>query len=170
MKRAIIPALLALSGLAGGVAAGQYLRPSAEAPSGDAHAGQIPDETASPESEHATESEDQAVDGQSEFVKLSNQFVVPVIQDGRISAMVVLSLTLGVVAGTTEATFAREPKLRDAFLQVLFDHANSGGFSGSFTDGSNLIVLRRSLKEAAVVVLGSSVTDVLITDIARQDN
>jgi len=167
MKRAIIPALLALSGLAGGVAAGQYLRPSAEDPSGEAHAGQNPDQ---PDVERASESDEQKAGGQQEFVKLSNQFVVPVVQDGRVSAMVVLSLTLGVVAGTTEATFAREPKLRDAFLQVLFDHANSGGFSGSFTDGSNLIVLRRTLKEAAVVVLGSSVTDVLITDIARQDS
>ena len=49
-------------------------------------------------------------------------------------------------------------------------HANTGGFSGTFTDGSNLVVLRNSLKEAAVQVLGKAVTDVLITDIARQDS
>jgi hypothetical protein len=84
--------------------------------------------------------------------------------------MVVLSLSLEVEAGSTEAVYQREPKLRDVFLQVLFDHANVGGFSGSFTDGSNLVVLRTSLKEAAALVLGTSVKDVLITDIARQDS
>ena len=60
--------------------------------------------------------------------------------------------------------------VRDVFLQVLFDHANTGGFSGSFTDGANLVFLRTSLKEAAVLVMGSAVRDVLITDIARQDS
>jgi hypothetical protein len=84
--------------------------------------------------------------------------------------MVVLSLSLEVAPGSTEAVYEREPKLRDALLQVLFDHANVGGFSGSFTDGSNLILLRTSLKEASALVLGTIVRDVLITDIARQDS
>jgi len=87
-----------------------------------------------------------------------------------VDALVVLSLSLEVEAGNTEAVYLREPKLRDAFLQVMFDHANVGGFSGSFTDGSNLIVLRTSLKEAAAMILGTMVHDVLITDIARQDS
>ena len=167
MKRAIVPAILGLAGLGGGVGAGQYLRPATDAAVDPGHA-----KAAAPEAEHSTDTpaHDGATEDQPEFVKLSNQFVVPVVTDGRVSAMVVLSLTLGVAAGTTDATYAREPLLRDAFLQVLFDHANSGGFSGSFTDGSNLIVLRRNLKEAAVVVLGPAVEDVLITDIARQDS
>jgi flagellar FliL protein len=84
--------------------------------------------------------------------------------------MVVLSLSLEVAPGHTEDVYSREPKIRDAFLQVLFDHANSGGFRGSFTDGSNLVVLRRALQEKAVAVLGDIVTDVLITEIARQDS
>ena len=101
---------------------------------------------------------------------MNNQFVVPVVEQGRVAAMVVLSLSLEVDVGNTEAVYTREPKLRDVFLQVLFDHANMGGFSGSFTDGSNLVVLRTTLKEAATLVLGKVVTDVLITDIARQDS
>jgi flagellar FliL protein len=47
----------------------------------------------------------------------------------------------------------------------------SGGFRGSFTDGSNLVVLRRALrKRPLAMILGDIVTDVLITDIARQDS
>lgn len=101
---------------------------------------------------------------------MNNQFVIPVLEGGRVSAMVVLSLSLDVTTGNTETVYQREPRLRDAFLQVMFDHANVGGFSGSFTDGSNLVTLRGSLKEAADMVLGPVVRRVLITDIARQDS
>ena len=84
--------------------------------------------------------------------------------------MVILTLSLEVTQGTTEQVYAREPKLRDAFLQLLFDHANTGGFRGSFTDAANLVILRKGLLDIAKGILGDIVTDVLITDIVRQDN
>ncbi len=43
-------------------------------------------------------------------------------------------------------------------------------FAASFTDGANLIILRRALLEAAQSDLGDTVSDVLISDIARQDS
>lgn len=158
----LAPLILAAAGLGAGIGAGLYLRPPA---TGDAaHEGAAADE-------HATAEEDGQGSGAGpEYVRLNNQFVVPVVKEGRVSAMVVLSLTLEVDPGETETVFQREPKLRDVFLQVLFDHANLGGFSGSFTDGSNLVVLRTGLKEAAALVLGDTVRNVLITDIARQDS
>ncbi len=105
-----------------------------------------------------------------EYVKMSNQFVVPVLEEGRVTAMVILTLSLEVQHGTSEAIYAREPKLRDAFLQVLFDHANTGGFKGSFTDGPNMTFLRKALKEVAQSTIGESIIDVLVTDLARQDS
>jgi hypothetical protein len=168
MRRLLLPLILALAGLGAGVGAGLFLKPE-EAPE---EAG----EAVAAEGHAAGEdaplgSEEHVEDGAGpEYVKLNNQFVVPVVQEGRVAAMVVLSLSLEVEAGNTEAVYQREPKLRDVFLQVLFDHANVGGFSGSFTDGSNLVILRTSLKEAAALVLGTTVRDVLITDIARQDS
>lgn len=171
MMRKILPVLLALIGLAGGAGAGFFLRP---APSEEEHASDAGTEAAA-EGEHPVEEEASAEEGEDpehapEYVKMNNQFVVPVVEDRRVSAMVVLSLSLEVEPGSTEIVYQREPKLRDVFLQILFDHANTGGFSGSFTDGSNLVVLRTSLKEAATLVLGKIVKDVLITDIARQDS
>ena len=166
MLKKIFPILLALIGLGGGVGAGLVLRPAED------HAA-ASDEAAAKDGEHATGEEGaeaEPEEGAPEYVKMNNQFVVPVVEDSRVAAMVVLSLSLEVAAGNTEAVYQREPKLRDAFLQVLFDHANVGGFSGSFTDGANLVVLRTSLKEAAALVLGPVVSDVLITDIARQDS
>ena len=83
--------------------------------------------------------------------------------------MVILALSLEVKKGAAEKIYSREPKVRDALLQVLFDHANAGGFEGAFTDGANLVFLRTALLEAAKSTLGDDVTDVLISDIARQD-
>ena len=104
-----------------------------------------------------------------DYAKLANQFIIPVLVNGNVSALMVLSLSLEVTAGATADVDAAEPKLRDAFLQVLFDHANSGGFDGSYTDAANLVGLRAALLEAAKPVLGNRVSDVLITDILRRD-
>ncbi len=156
MKK-LLPILLALVGLGGGVGAGLVLRPTTET---------------APEPTNTTAAEGRSADTEGskpEYVKLSNQFVVPVLAEGRVISMVILSLSLEVTPGSSEAIYAREPKLRDAFLQVMFDHANAGGFNGSFTDGSNLVLLRKALLEMAKKVVGLQITDVLIGDIARQD-
>ena len=149
MIRKLFPLILGLAGLGAGIGAGVFLRqaPQEQAATADAEPKVPP-----------------------EYVKLNNQFVIPVVESGQVAALVVVSLSLEVTAGSTETVFAREPKLRDVFLQVLFDHANAGGFRGSFTDGSNLIVLRQALKEVAMQVLGDMVSDILIVDIARQDS
>ena len=65
--------------------------------------------------------------------------------------------------------YAIEPKLRDALLRVLFDHAHIGGFDGAFTESGRLSLLRVGLLEAAQATLGPVVTDILITDIVRQE-
>ena len=130
MMRKFFPVLLAILGLGAGAGAGLALRP-------------VPD----PAPEEAAVERTEEPEVPPDYVKLNNQFVVPVVEDGRVVSMVILSMSLEVTAGSTEAVFAKEPKLRDAFLQVLFDHANAGGFKGSFTDGSNLVMLRRALLE-----------------------
>ena len=151
MIRKLIPVILALLGLGIGIGAGFFLRPTP---------------MAAPTVEVALL--DPALT--PEYVKLSNQFIVPVMVKGKVSAMVILTLSLEVKSGTTSAVYDSEPKLRDVFLQVLFDHSNSGGFSGAYTDGANLLLLRRALLEAAKGVLQEAVLDVLIMDIVRQDS
>jgi flagellar protein FliL len=150
--RKLLPVLLAILGLGGGAGAGLALRP-------------MPD----PALEEVMAEHPEEPEVPPEYVKLNNQFIVPVVEDGRVASMVILSLSLEVTAGSTEAVFAKEPKLRDIFLQVLFDHANSGGFRGSFTDGANMVILRRALLETAAMAMGDIVKDVLIIDIVRQD-
>ena len=156
MMGKILPVLLALIGLGAGTSAGLFLRPAPE-PAVEERA-----ETEAPAPEVPPEH-------QPDYVKLNNQFIVPVVEDGRVASMVILSLSLEVTTGGSEKVFAVEPKLRDGMLQVLFDHANNGGFRGSFTDGSNLVLLRKALLEVSQSVLGDMVSDVLIVDIMRQD-
>jgi flagellar FliL protein len=158
MLRKIIPLLLALVGLGIGAGAGIFLRPAPEPAAEGQKEAAAPTEAA----------EDPEVP--PEYVKLNNQFVVPVMDGGKVVSLVILSLSLEIEPGSSAEIYAREPKLRDVFLQVLFDHANAGGFQGSFTDGSNLVILRKALFEAAAGVLGAQVKDVLISDIARQDS
>ena len=165
MIRKLIPAFLALGGLGIGGGAGLFLRPAA------------PEHATTETGEAATEPAADSVaphgvepETPPEYVKMNNQFVIPVLEDGRVNSMVIVSLSLEVTTGSSEQVYSREPKLRDAFLQVLFDHANAGGFRGAFTDGSNLILLRKALLEKARSVIGEDVQDVLISDIARQDS
>jgi hypothetical protein len=83
---------------------------------------------------------------------------------------VILSLSLEIAQGNRERVYEMEPKLRDGFLSVLFNHANAGGFRGAFTQSGNLEALRRALLESAHKALGPEVSDILIADIVRQDS
>ncbi|MFC6582172.1 flagellar basal body-associated protein FliL [Sulfitobacter aestuariivivens] len=120
--RMLLPLLLLLIGSAAGVAAGIYFRPAAD--TGPA-ASQTSDPTVTmPENGGKGVKDDS---GAVEYVKLSNQFVVPIVKGGNVASLVVLALSMEVPAGLKETIYRHEPKLRDSFLQVLFDHANVGG-------------------------------------------
>jgi hypothetical protein len=181
--RKLLPLLIALLGLGGGIGAGLALKPApapeaAEgAAGGSAHdgaGGDAAEPGAAPAGDHGVAAVTNGHGGsaavEQDYVKLNNQFVVPVVTDGRVSALVVMSVSLQVGTGGRETVFAREPKLRDGFLQVLFDHANAGGFDGNFTAADNLRTLRMALLEAARSVLGETVVDILLTDMMRQDS
>ncbi len=167
MKKIIVPLILLLGGVGAGVGAGLFLvsEPEelvAENPCGDA--GVI---EASAEPIEATP--EPAALGDREFARMNNQFVVPIVIQDRVTAMMVISLSIEVETGGKEAVFSYEPRLRDAFLQVMFDHANMGGFNGAFTASSNMRVLREALRDAAFETMQGHITDVLIVDMVRQD-
>lgn len=166
--RKLLPVILALIGVASGIGAGVFLKPEQIEESGELNTAETcgPLDPAQPQQIAALPSVDPAT---REYVRLNNQFIVPVVLNEKVNALMVLSLSIEVSKGQTQAVFDREPKLRDAFLQVLFNHANSGGFRGAFTETRNMTALRQSLREAGVSVLGDVVSDVLITDLARQD-
>lgn len=99
----LLPLLLIVFGIAAGGIAGFFLRPAPSAqtatlPDGDEHAA----DTHAPSSGgYGDEDIEAAV-----FVKLNNQFVIPVVKDGRVSALVVMSLSLEVGAGGREQVYS----------------------------------------------------------------
>lgn len=166
MLNIILPAALALTGLGAGIGAGIAMKPPAETPSAPGAEAANSDCTAEA---IATAAVPPGPPGDSAFVKLANQFVIPVVRDGAVTAMVVLSLTLEVAEEAGDAVRQREPKLRDSFLRVLLDHANSGGFDGAFTANGAMDNLRDALLEIGRSDAGAGLRDVLILDINRQD-
>ncbi|KEJ90548.1 flagellar basal body-associated FliL family protein [Sulfitobacter donghicola] len=189
MKK-LLPLILLFVGVGAGVGAGVFLRPEAkieeanvtdasgehaekedghtEKGEGDEHAEHSEKDDTQSDEDHG--SDDHSDEEGSEFVKLNNQFVVPIVSGGKVTSLVVMALSIEVTAGETDTVYLREPKVRDSFLQVLFDHANIGGFDGNFTDAQVLKPLRGALKEVAKKDLGKKVVkDVLIIEIARQD-
>lgn len=154
----LLPIVLLLIGIGIGGGAGIFLKP--EEPVCEAE-----------ECEEAADVVEEDVDPAEElsYLAMKNQFVVPVIEDELVKSLVVLSISLETGSDDTQFVFSREPKIRDTFLQVLFDHAHVGGFDGAFTESGRLSLLRVALLEAVHSVVGGKVSDILITDIVRQE-
>lgn len=162
MKK-LLPILLAVLGIAVGGGAGFALRP-APAESGHSETAQDATRDTMPVSQAAPEPSK----GQ-EYVALTDQFIIPVVKDNLVKSLILATLTIETKAGSREFIFEREPKLRDALLQVMFDHANAGGFDGAFTNSSKLDRLRETFVEVSQALYGDMVSDVLIVEITRQD-
>ena len=163
----IFSIVIVFLGLVVGAGAGIFLRPEPLKIEG------------CPENDYATcdgLADDAGRDVQSEpdpnnvyYVKLSKQFVIPVVKDGRGSSIFVMSLSIETTPVVGDVVFEREPKLRDALLSVMFLHANSGGSDGQFTARETMKDLRGSLLEVTRDVIGDDIYSVLVTDILRQD-
>ena len=179
MKRLLLPLFLLLVGTGSGVGAGLLLKPG---PDEDA----VPEAgadmaTAAPcgpiEDTHATAAEGKAhdapekpiaADAGSEFAALDTQFIVPVMEQDQLVAMMAISLSVEVPVGETGVVYAVEPRLRDKLLQDMFQHSNIGGFSGNYTATDKMRILRQDLLRSTREILGDTALDVLIIDIKRQ--
>ena len=165
MKKFLLPVLLVILGLGVGAGAGWFLQPAPQP---------VAEETPSEDTDTAPSpapSSPVGADRASETLRLPGQFLIPVIGDGRIRAMVVIGLALEVVEDHDIDLDRHEARLRAALLQAMFDHSNRGGFDGVYTDGETLHAFRRTLRAIARTELGERVVlDVLITDLVRQNS
>ena len=179
MKK-LMPVLIALLGLGAGVGAGLALKPAPEPEvaasdcpppaGGDAvHAEACPAGEADPFA--PVEPEEKKSAEELAYVDMDKPFVVPIFAGEKVTAMVVVSLSVETDTEGAHAVEAVEPRLRDGFLKVMFRHANSGGFDGSFTTGRKMQDLKSALLATAREVMADTpVEEVLITEIARQDS
>ncbi|MFD1913716.1 flagellar basal body-associated FliL family protein [Halodurantibacterium flavum] len=145
----ILPIIIAMLGIVAGAGAGFFLRPGPE-----------------PQADVATAQHSRP----TTIIPMANQFVIPLVEGGRVTSMAVLSISIEADAESAAEVEQRLPRLQDAFLQVMFDHANAGGFYGNFTSSNTRSQLRGALREQAQAVAGPIVRDVLITEYRRQDS
>lgn len=158
MLKKVMPILALLLGLVGGATSAVLLA--------------LSDTELSAAGEHIAANDpgpDHTDQGDLEIVKLPSQFVVPVIIDNRVRAMVILTVALEVGAGNGDTVRALEPKLRDEFLAELFNLAAMDGFRDELLTRQTLELVKRALTERSREVIGSKAVNVLITDMARQD-
>ena len=162
MKK-LLPIILLLVGIGAGVGAGLALRPE-PAPVEETEAGESEEHA-----EKSAKGDEEGPPTGREYIDLVDQFIVPVVNDDAVSSLILITLTIEAEAGSREAIFEAEPRIRGALLQTMFDHANIGGFSGAFTNSSKLDRLRKTFLEVAQKAYGDEITDVLIVQITRQD-
>jgi hypothetical protein len=173
----LLPLLIALLCLGAGVGAGLALKPAAEedeashaveaCPKDAEHPCEI---TAAADPVTPVHNKPKKPEGELAYIAIDKPFVVPVFKGDKVLAMVVVSLSVEIGAHDAPMVEAVLPRMRDSFLKVLFRHANSGGFDGSFTSGQRIEDLKSALALAAREVLPDApLGEVLITEIARQD-
>jgi flagellar basal body-associated protein FliL len=172
----LVPLLIALLGLGTGVGAGMALKPAPAPEAAETCAlpseGDAAAEPCAAADPFAPETAEAAgAKGELAYVPIEKPFVVPVFAGEKAVAMVVVSLSIATEGEkAASAVEAMQPRLRDSFLKVMFRHANSGGFDGSYTTSRKLEDLKSALLGAAREVMPDApVDEVLITEIARQD-
>ena len=169
MLAKILPLILLIVGTGAGIGAGIMMAPE---PAPEHEMASTGEEHMAPPTETMDDGHGAAESmegGEHDYVKIPNQFIVPVVEHDELTSLVVITLSLETKPGMADKSRTFEPKLRDVFLQVLFDHANMGGFKGAFTRSDVMHPLRTALREAAQRQLGHDVYDVLIMDMTRQD-
>lgn len=161
MARKILMLLLPLLALVAGATGGDMLRPKPDP---------VPAEAAEGHDEAAAVSDPDAAATplNPAWMGFANQFFVPVMRDGDMKSLMILTLTLETSEEALESLRKREHRLRDALLRQLLIQANTGAFDGNFTSEPYLRGLREALLEAARAAGGEDITAVLIEDIARQ--
>lgn len=160
MVKKLLVILLPLLAMLGGAFAGDMLK--GKPPEDDSAEVAEPDPHAA-----STETPPLAV-GEVDWFTFPSQFFVPLVRQGDMSAIMILTLVLETDKGQLDALGQQEHRLRDALLRQLMIHANTGGFDGNFTVERNLQTLRDSLLTAARSATDLPVRAVLIQDLARQ--
>lgn len=171
MKKILI-LLIPLVALGGGIAGGAILRPAPVPPKTSEHE----EETSGTADKHEAASSDHGASAGHGGAEASGPawftfpapFFVPLMRNGDMGAMIILTLSLETQAAQIETMNKQQHRLRDALLRELMIHANTGGFDGNFTTEPALRVLRERLLKAVRGATDLQIDQVLIEGIARQ--
>ena len=68
-----------------------------------------------------------------------------------------------------DSVYSLEPKLRDALTRELLSLSNKGVFGENLTSAESYEDVRRTLLSAVTAITPEGIQDILILDIARQE-
>ncbi|MDB2438720.1 hypothetical protein N9W89_08405 [Hellea sp.] len=103
------------------------------------------------------------------YLKFKRQFVVPVMTHGKIDALVIMNLSLEMNSDAPGNAYSLEPKFRDAITRELLALSNEGVFGANLTSTESYEDVRSTLLSATKAILPDGIQNILILDIARQD-
>ena len=107
--------------------------------------------------------------GSVSYLKFKRQFVVPVMDRGKIDALVIMNLNIELDKDAPSNVYNMEPKLRDAIMRELLTLSSENIFGENLTSAESYQTLRSTLLRASKSVVTEGVRDILILDIARQE-
>ena len=184
IKKILFPITLIFAVAAGGISA-DFLKRQKNAPKqspqkadhkpGNSHkkpdkkTGHQTKKSKAKKSAHGKSETGQDANTPNSYLKFKRQFVVPVMNDGNIDSLVLLNLTLELNHAAPANAYTLEPKLRNAIMHTLLTLSHDGVFSHDLTSADTYDSLRAGLLEAAQNVITDGVENVLILDLARQD-
>jgi len=183
MKKILTPLLMIIF-VIGGAVAGDFLKnKGSDTPSADTHepkdnekkrAGSKPEKSSKKAKKGKSADKggkgDSAVgSGQASYIKFKRQFVVPVMTRGKIEALVIMNLNLELNSDAPSNAYSLEPKLRDAITRELLALSNQGIFGDNLTSAESYENIRKTLLSACEQILPEGIQDILILDIARQE-
>ena len=170
MKK-ILPVLIAVIGLVGGVVAGTVLKPAAaettEGPMAEGHSDDHSEKQASDHSDGHGEESDKS--DEYIYVGMEKPFFAPIVTGNNSGALVRIDIHLEIPGSLEEAARRHEPKLRDAFLKAVLNFSEDGGF-GRVHSGEGFEALRDDFLVNARKVLGPKVKNVLIGEILTRES
>lgn len=163
MMKFLLPLLLAIVGVVGGVAIGIVMKP----------------EPVLTEEEKAAIEEKQAAKAaldkslkaaDSEYFQLTDKLVAPFKRGNGRSAFVAVHITLELAPGKMPFAETHEPKVVDAFLRVVVGFAATGAFDDHGHAPHTLEELNKELLKTVRAVLGDDVVrSVLIANLLTSD-
>ncbi len=103
------------------------------------------------------------------FYKFSREFVVPIIRESRVDALVILNISLEVEGDTAQKLFTLDPKLRDNIMSTLIVLSNEPDLFDNMTQVENYERIRGEVLKNLRNVIPEGINNVLILDFAKQD-
>ncbi len=103
------------------------------------------------------------------YFRFSREFIVPLIDNGRVSSLVILNINLEVDEAASQTLFSMEPALRDNIMTTLITLSNDGRTFESISSIENYESLRAMILMNLKKSVPTGINNVLILDMARQD-